>query len=274
MMEQGIPMEVIVELKNFGCKAGCRYLLKHINWQIKRGEHWVVFGSNGCGKTTLLSAIAGYRAYSEGEMKIFGQPYREDNVLELRKRIGFVSSSFFDKILSKESVLDIVLAGKFGTIGLDGDICNQDVKWAKALLGEWHMGGKLNRTFDLLSKGERQNVLIARALMSKPELLILDEPGTGLDVFSREYLLTTVKALAEKTNLTIIYVTHYVEEILPAFGQCLLLKEGRPYLMGPSADVLTAEHISQLLEYPVELENCSGRLQLRLAVQSKTQEIM
>ena len=153
----------IIEAKGLCCKIGSRYLLKDIDWQIEKGQHWVVFGENGSGKTTLLSIIAGFNAQTHGSLKVFGQEYGPENILDFRRKIGFISSSFFDKALSRESALDIVLSGKFGTLSTGYGVRDQDVKKAKTLLGELRLRDKVNRPFDLLSKGERQNVLIARA---------------------------------------------------------------------------------------------------------------
>ena len=267
-------MENAVEIEKLSCKVGHNYLLKDINWQVKSGEKWVVFGMNGCGKTTLLSIISGFRTFSSGNLQVLGERYKEENVLDLRKKIGFVSNSFFDKILSQEAVLDIVLAGKFGTIGIDGDINNYDIVKAKNLLRELRLKDKINRPFNLLSKGERQNVLIARALMSKPELLVLDEPGTGLDVFAREYMLSTVKDLAENTNMTIIYVTHYVEEILENFNNCLLMKDGKIFDCCSTTDIFTTENISKLLDHEVNISFYKGRINLRLEVGSNIRKMI
>lgn len=267
-------MNRIVETTNLGCKVGYRYLLKDINWNVDQGDHWVVFGMNGCGKTTLLSSIAGFRHHTHGSLKVFGQSYSEENVLAMRKKIGFISSSFFDKILSRESALDIVLSGKFGTVGIDGYITNNDVMRAKLLLKELRVGDKTNYPFSFLSKGERQNVLIARAMMGNPELLILDEPGTGLDVFAREYMLSTVKDFAENTNCTIIYVTHYTEEILRDFDKCMLMQNGRIYQIGETAQLFSSDNISALLDYPVDILDLGDRMQVRLSVQSHIQELL
>ena len=175
---------------------------------------------NGSGKTTLLSIIAGFRGYTSGSVNVFGSPYTEENILEKRKRVGWISSSFFDTYYQREAVLNIVLSGISGKLGMNRwAVTNDDIKRAKSLLIELGLKDKMHRTFDLLSKGERQNVLIARALISDPELLILDEPGTGLDVFAREYMLATVRALAANKERTIIYVTHYTEEILDIFDK-------------------------------------------------------
>ena len=222
-------MDTVVKMQDLGCKAGNRFILKNIDWEVQKGQHWVVFGMNGSGKTTLLSIAAGYMGYTHGELEVLGQTYNDENILDIRRRIGWVSASFFDKCLSREPVLDIVLAGKTATLGVDDSITDADVRRAKALLTELRLKSKINYPFDFLSKGERQNVLIARALMGNPELLILDEPCTGLDVFSREYLLSTIRKLAENTDVTIVFVTHYTEEIMDVFSNCMLLKDGRIY---------------------------------------------
>lgn len=263
-----------IETNKLCCKAGYRYLLKDIDWVVEQGEHWVVFGMNGCGKTTLLSIIAGVHAQTSGNLRIFGEEYTRENILELRKKIGWVSSSFFDKILSKESALDIVLSGKFGTFGLGASITNKDVVKAKRILQELHMGEKIRRPFHLMSKGERQNVMIARAFMGNPQILVLDEPGTGLDVFAREYLLSTIRVLAQKTNMTIIYVTHYSEEILDVFDKCLLMKDGRIFQKGKTEELFSEENLEKLFDYPVRIEDAGDRKQIRLDVDSNLWKII
>ena len=267
-------MDPICKLEGLGCKAGNQYILKDIDWEVQKGQHWVVFGMNGSGKTTLLSIIAGYMAHTHGDLEIFGQHYNDDNILELRQRIGWVSASFFDKCLSRETVLDIVLAGKFSTLGLDDSITDADVLRAKALLTELRLKSKMNYPFDFLSKGERQNVLIARALMTNPELLILDEPCTGLDVFSREYLLSTLRDLAQNTDVTIIFVTHYTEEILDIFPNCLLLKNGRIYAKDRTDQIFTSERLSEFLNYPVTVSWQNNRIQVRLEVDSHIKTLL
>ena len=247
-------MEEVVRLNDLTCLAGNHALLSHIDWSVKKGEHWVVFGLNGSGKTTLLSIIAGFRGYTSGSVNVFGSPYTEENILEKRKRVGWISSSFFDTYYQREAVLNIVLSGISGKLGMNRwAVTNDDIKRAKSLLIELGLKDKMHRTFDLLSKGERQNVLIARALISDPELLILDEPGTGLDVFAREYMLATVRALAANKERTIIYVTHYTEEILDIFDKCLLLRNGKIYATGPSEELFTDASMSTFLNYPARV---------------------
>lgn len=267
-------MESVVKIEHLSCKVGYRYLLHDIDWVVQRGEHWVVFGMNGCGKTTLLSMIAGFRFGYSGKLSLFGENYTDKNMMELRKKIGFVSSSFFDKILTTETVLHIVLAGKFGTLGIDGDLTNDDVKHAKKLLKELRLSDKMDRRFDSLSKGERQNVMIARAFMGNPEILILDEPGTGLDVFAREHMLSTIKDLAEHTDMTIIYVTHYCEEILELFDKCVLMQNGKFYKVGNTVDIFTAENLEMMTGYPVKLHQFKHRMQLEMTVESNIQNLL
>lgn len=246
--------DCLIEAKNVSRKIGRRYLLKDINWQIKAGDRWVVFGMNGSGKTTLLSIIAGFCHYTEGELLMFGEPLTNERLLTSRQRIGWVSASFFDKYYSKEMVLDIVLSGKFGTFGIGEAITLAERKLAKNLLAELGLERQADFTFDMLSKGERQNVLIARALFAKPKILVLDEPCTGLDIYHREYLFQTLETLSENKNLAIIYVTHYLEEIKPIFNKSLLLKNGRIFAKGATDEIFTNERISAFLDHPVVIE--------------------
>ena len=152
----------------------------------------------------------------------------------------------------RESVLDIVLSAQSGTFGLTENISNALLRRARLLLEELHIGDKLDYPFMLLSKGERQNVLIARALLLKPEILVLDEPCTGLDILAREHLQNTVHELANQTDMTMIYVTHHVEEILPVFKQALLLSHGHIWAQGKVEALFTPSKLSTFLGYPVE----------------------
>ncbi|MDR1604890.1 MAG: ATP-binding cassette domain-containing protein [Gracilibacteraceae bacterium] len=244
-------MSVIISCAHIGCQFGQRFLLYDINWEVQKGDHWIVFGLNGSGKTTLLSIIAGFNAFTHGQLKVFGAEYDEDNILPLRRRIGWVSSSFFDKYLSWESVLSVVLSGISGTLGLSRLVTDQDVKRSLSLLRQMRLGDKTDQPFALLSKGERQSALIARALVSNPEILILDEPGTGLDIFARDWVLGTVADFARLTDMTIIYVTHYAEEILPMFQQALLLRQGRVFCQGAAAELFTDKVLTDFLDLPV-----------------------
>ena len=251
--------KIIVAIKDLSCISGNRYLLHQINWTIRQGEHWLLFGSNGCGKTTLLSVLAGFKAYDAGTLEVFGQGYSEDNIIRQRRRIGWVSSSFFDKYYHEEGVLDIVLSALSGTLGVPFDVSNAQMIKAKRLLIDLGLKDKIHATFDMLSKGERQHVLIARAFMTDPEILILDEPGTGLDVLARERLLATIKDLASAYDTTIIYVTHYPEEILASFDKTLLLRNGAVYKLGLTRELFTSEVMSDFFSYSAQIHYTGER---------------
>ena len=250
--------DVIIKANKLCLQSGKRYLLRDIDWEVKRGEHWLVFGMNGCGKTTLLGTVAGFKSQTGGTLEVFGQPYTNENILELRSKIGWVSGSFFDKCYSHESALNIVLSGLFGTLGIQFSITDTQIRQAKALLREMRMGEKINTPFDFMSKGEQQNVLIARALMAEPEILVLDEPGTGLDLYAREHMLQTVQELAEKRQVTVIYVTHYPEEIQPFLQKTLLMQDGKVFAQGNTEDIMTSENISALLQDTVTIQHEAG----------------
>lgn len=243
----------VIESKKLECKSGYHYLLNNINWRVNAGEHWAIYGMNGCGKTTLLSIISGFKHYTSGTLKIFGEEYNSQNTLNLRKRIGFISSSFFDKKYSKENVLDIVLSAKSGVLGRDYDTTLSDVQYAKELLSAFHVAHKTNMPFDLLSKGERQSVLIARALFNSPELLILDEPCNGLDIYKREHLFHIVDSFAKEENTTIVYVTQHIEEIGDIFEHTMLLRNGYIFDKGFTEEMFTTEKLKAFLGYDLTL---------------------
>ncbi len=264
----------IIKLEKVGYKTGYRYLLQDISWDIHAGEHWVIFGMNGSGKTTLLSIITGFKHYTEGNMRVFDEEITNENILAIRKKIGWVSASFFDKHYSKESALHIVLSGKCGSLGLDNSITLQDVRYAKELLEELQLGDYTNHTFDMLSKGQRQNVLIARALLANPEILILDEPCTGLDIYNRSYLFRTIEALSKRKELTILYVTHYVEEILPLFDNTLLLRNGRIFAQGKTDALLNNKIMNTFLGYEVEVQMINGSYNLQVQAESSMIDLL
>ena len=253
-----MPDEALA-VNGLSVKTGQQYLLKDITWRVPQGENWIVFGMNGCGKTTLLSVLAGFKQPTAGDIRVLGQSYSPDNILALRQRIGWVSGSFFEQKYTKESAQDIVLSGKFGTLGLGRPITDGDRKRARSLLKALHLDRKIDQPFHLMSKGERQNVLIARALMAEPEILLLDEPCTGLDILAREQLLSTLRSMAQEGRMTIVYVTHHTDEILTdVFPKALLLKEGLAFAQGETAELFTSETLSVFFQTPVTVSPRAG----------------
>lgn len=257
---------IAIQTEQLSYKCGNHYLIKAVDWLVHQGEHWLVFGLNGSGKTTLLSLIAGYCSFTQGAIQIFGEPMTKDTVLSLRQKIGYVSSSYFKKYYTKESVLDIILSGKFATLGIDYAITDDDVRQAKTLLSAFHLKKIAAHPFGLLSNGEQQIVLTARALMAKPDILLMDETCAGLDIYTREYLLNFVKLLAHETNITLIFVTHYPEEILPEFDHCLLLKDGKKYASGATKDIFTTDTISQFINQPLHITSAPKGFDVHLDV--------
>lgn len=257
--------EIVIRARDLSLQSGRCFLLKNVNWEVRRGEHWLVFGMNGSGKTTLLSTVAGFRSPTNGTLEVFGARYSNANVLNLRQKIGWVSSSFFEKCYHHETALHIVLSGVLGTLGVDHSITDAHICRAKALLREFRMGDKMDLPFDMMSKGEQQNVLLARAFLPMPEILVLDEPGTGLDVHAREHMLQTVRDMAEQSQITVIYVTHYPEEIQPFLKKTLMLKNGEVFAQGETDALIVSETLSALLNEPTTVtRSADGRVSIRL----------
>lgn len=236
----------ILKAENLSLKRGSKYIIKDIDWEIQKGENWVLFGLNGCGKTTLLSILSGYQSGNQGNNYIYDQCVDEDNFIDLRQSVGFVSGSFFDKYLSEEIVSEIVLAGKYGTLGFQNEEpTDADIRRANGLLRKFDLEKRARYPYNTLSKGQQQKVLIARALMANPKILVLDEPCSGLDIFSREIFLHMIEELAAETDLSIIYVTHHTEEILPFFEKAALMRDGHIVEQGALQDVFNNKSLTK-----------------------------
>lgn len=234
----------ILQSKNLTTKFGVKTILNNITLSIEQGEHTILFGLNGCGKTTLLATLCGYMGYSSGNISIFNTDLSDENVISLRKSIGFVSNSYFNRLYSTENVIDIVLGAPFGELVGRWDTTTEQVLRAKTLLKCFGLRAKACYPYDLLSYGQQQRVLLARALMVPPKLLILDEPCSGLDVLTRKFLLNTISNIAKEEGTTIICATHYAEEILPCFTNGILMKNGKIFKEGPIEKVFTSETLS------------------------------
>lgn len=256
---------MIIEMKNVSYVRDSRYLLRDIDWSVAAGEHWAILGLNGSGKTTLLNMVNGYLFPSKGEMSVLGMEFGKADLRELRKHIGWVSTALQEKLYGSETALEIVVSGKYATIGLFGMPMPEDNERALSLLVQLGCGELANRKYQTLSQGEKQKVLIARGMMAAPRLLILDEPCTGLDIFAKERLLNDLEKLSSTEDTpTFIYVTHRAEDILPIFTKTLLLKEGSLYASGKTGDLLTSEVLSGFFGAPVKLKWSGRRVSLRI----------
>ncbi|AEI44952.1 conserved hypothetical protein [Paenibacillus mucilaginosus KNP414] len=237
-----------------------RELLAGIDWEVRRGEHWALLGLNGSGKTTLLNMICGYLWPTKGSIEVLGETYGSVDLRDMRRSIGWVSSSLQEKLYASDRTEAVVLSGKYATIGLYDQPEEEDVQKALSLMDQLGCGHLAGRPYQTCSQGEKQKVLIARALMASPRLLILDEPCNGLDLFARENLLASVEALAAGPGApTLLYVTHHTEEILPLFTHTLLLRRGEVFAAGLTAELLTAGPLSSFFERPVDVLTRSGR---------------
>ncbi|MEQ2525440.1 ABC transporter ATP-binding protein [Bacillaceae bacterium CLA-AA-H227] len=246
---------MVISLKNVALKRNGSTILDDINWQVERGEHWVLFGLNGAGKTALLNLLNGYHYPTSGEVCVLGKQFGKVDIREyIRRKIGLVSSSLQERFYKEDSAYEIVLSGAFTSIGLYETPNDEMRKKAISLLKELGSLEYADRDYETLSQGERQRILIARALMNDPEILILDEPTNGLDFIAREHLLEVIEKIAlQPYGPTLIYVTHHVEEILPAFTKTLLLKEGEVFSQGNTYQILSETVLSEFLGIEVEV---------------------
>lgn len=254
-------------MKDVSWRRDGKVILQNINWRIERAEHWAVVGLNGSGKTSLLGMISGYIFPSEGEVIVLGRKFGSCDLRELRKSIGWVSSSLQENLLVEEKVEDIVLSGKFASIGLYDTPTKRDRHRAAGLMEQFGCLEFRNRPYATLSQGEKQRVILARALMNFPKVLVLDEPCTGLDIFAREHFLSAIGAIAASPQPpAMLYVSHHIEEILPVFNRTLLLKKGSVHSAGKTKNVLTESNLTDFFQSPLEITWRNGRPRIHLPV--------
>ena len=239
-------------------------ILERINWKVNRGEHWVILGANGSGKTSLLKALTGYMTPTAGRIVVLGEQYGASDWRELRKRIGVVSASIAQLVHDEDSALEIVAGGRQAMIGYWGKISPSERRHAGSLLSMMRMNRAAERTWGVLSQGERQRVLIARALMAAPIILILDEPCAGLDPVARERFLSDISKLARKRHApALVLVTHHVEEIVAEFTHLLALRRGRVVYGGPKSQGLTARILTAIFGVRLAVRKSASRYLLR-----------
>jgi iron complex transport system ATP-binding protein len=236
-------------------------LLRGVNWTVERGEHWVVLGPNGAGKTTLLSMAAAFSHPSEGTVEVLGQTLGQVDMRTLRESIGTLEPSLSRRIRGRYTGDEVVLTGATGSIALLHDrITDEDRARADRLIAEIGVEPLRTQRFEDCSQGERQRLLLARSLMDEPDLLLLDEPTTGLDLPSRERLIASLDTMAEaNADLPTVIVTHHLEEIPATTTHALLLRDGAIVAAGAAPAVLTSEAVSQTFDIEVEVAHNAGR---------------
>ena len=258
---------MLIDLKNIARRKQGKEIIKNISWRINEGEKWMLYGLNGAGKTTLLNILNAYEPNTSGELTLFGmQPgkigYSAD---EVRNQIGFVSSSLMERFQGGEIVRDVVISGIFKSIGIFKEVEAHHVEMARHYLAQMGMGEFESQYYGYLSTGKRQKVLIARALMGNPKLLILDEPASGLDFIAREDLLDALEQLYQRQpGLSVIYVTHFVEEITKDIQKGFLLKDGTCYKQGEIKSVLDSDILSDFFNRRVSVLHQNERYSLFL----------
>ncbi|WP_078392470.1 ABC transporter ATP-binding protein [Shouchella patagoniensis] len=231
-------------------------IVNNVNWKVKKGEHWAVLGANGSGKTTLLKLLTGYEWASKGRISVLDNQFGRTNLQELRKKIGWVSASLDQRYQMYEHLpcVDVIVSGVHASIGVHESITKADEQRAIELAQSFGLESTMYQPLTTLSQGERKKVFLARAIINRPELLILDEATSGLDLYAREQLLEEIESLLMKADApTLLYVTHYPEEIIPAINNVLLLKEGQVLASGQKEEVMTSENLSNTLGLPIDV---------------------
>jgi iron complex transport system ATP-binding protein len=245
-------------------------IIHDLTWQVQRGEHWCILGANGSGKTSLLRALTGYFMPTAGEIFLLGHQYGEADWRDVRLELGIVSSAVRQMMADSEPAVISVVSGKYAMIDYWGEPLPEDLKLARRILKQVECLHLEERPWAYLSQGERQRVLIGRALMAKPSLMILDEPCAGLDPGARENFLQFLQRLGSKRQApTTIIVTHHVEEIMPVFTHVLMLQDGRVLCSGEKAKVMNSKNLSTLFSAKATLRQQDGRYSLAVSAHSQ-----
>ena len=253
--------DLVVRMGGVGVRRGETTLLDGVDWAVELDERWVVLGPNGAGKTTLLRLAAAELHPTVGTVEILGERLGRVDVFELRTRIGLSSAALGLRVPGDEIVRDVVISAGYAVLGRWRERYDPlDAERADDLLGALGMRGLAGRPYGTLSEGERKRALIARALMTDPELLLLDEPAAGLDLGGREDLVARLSTLANDADAPAsVLVTHHVEEIPPGYSHGLLLRGGRVVAAGLLDDVLTDDNLSSTFGLPLAVQRRRGR---------------
>jgi iron complex transport system ATP-binding protein len=252
-----------LELRDVSYIAKAKTILHSVNWTVQQDEHWAILGPNGSGKTTLLKLASGYLWPNAGGV-VLRKGKELTHLPELRKSIGWVTTGLVSEIPTQEKAINTVLSGKFAQIGYLGGFWGQassyDYACARRYLKQLGCDDLQKQEFGTLSQGEQQKVLIARARMTKPYLIILDEPCAGMDPGARENFLASLGELGTKKKIpSLIYVTHHIEEILPLFRHALVLKGGKVQYAGTTKSVFQRDVLEDLYGVSLTILKRKGR---------------
>ena len=257
--------DVRLQLAGVGVRREGRWILDDVDWTVRAGERWAIVGPNGSGKTTLLRVAATYLWPSRGTVEVLGERIGATEARALRRRIGFVSAALAADLEGRLAALDIVLSARHAALAPWWDpFTDEDVARARAALDRLGLATLADRTFATLSSGERQRVLIARTLMTEPELILLDEPAAGLDLGAREALVERIAGLAADPSVpAMALVTHHLEEIPPGFGRALVMAGGRAVAAGRIEETLSSPVLSRAYGLALRVDADGGRFAAR-----------
>ena len=261
-----VPM---LEVSHLRIERGRTVILHDVSWRVERGQHWAILGPNGCGKTSLLRALTAYLTPTRGTIDLLGRRFGQADWRALRTHLGLVSSAMHHLIPAAEPAIETVISGKYAQLDLWGAVSRRDRRRARLILRMIDAADLAEREWVLLSQGERQRILVGRALMARPRLLILDEPCAGLDPVAREQFVRFLGRLARRaarpaarpTGPTLVLVTHHLEEIAPIFSHVLVMRAGRVVAAGPRRQVLTARVLGAAFGVRARLAFRGGRWQ-------------
>lgn len=262
--------DLVIAVDRATVRRAEHHLLRDVSWRVELDERWVVLGPNGAGKTTLLSLAAGRLHPTDGVVHVLGERIGRTDLTELRTRVGLATMALADRIPGDETVQDVVLTASWSVVGRSYLAAGRerydpmDEARARAMLEQMGVAGLTDRRYGTLSEGERKRVQLARALMTDPELLLLDEPAAGLDLAGREDLVQRLAELAADPDApATVLVTHHVEEIPPNFTHALLLREGTVIAQGLLTETVTSEHLSKTFGLPLVVRYEDGRFTAR-----------
>ncbi|MEH1016568.1 ABC transporter ATP-binding protein [Micromonospora sp. CPCC 206060] len=262
-----VNADLVVDLAGVSVLRSGTRLLDNVDWRVELDERWVVLGPNGAGKTTLLNLAAARLHPTTGVAHVLGERIGRTDIAELRTRIGLSTAALAERIPADEPVSDVVLTAAWSVVGRWRERYDaMDAARAVALLDQLGVGALADRAYGTLSEGERKRVQIARALMTDPELLLLDEPAAGLDLGGREELVARLAELAYDPDApALVLVTHHVEEIPPGFTHALLLRDGGIVAQGLLDDTLTGENLTETFGLPLLVQRHGDRYTARAA---------
>jgi iron complex transport system ATP-binding protein len=260
-----VDPDVVLSVDRATVRRGTTTLLREVSWRVELDERWVVLGPNGAGKTTLLSLASGRLHPTSGTVHVLGERLGRTDLTELRTRIGLSTIALADRLPADETVHDVVVTASWSVVGRFRERYEAlDEVRAGALLDQMGVAALADRRYGTLSEGERKRVQLARALMTDPELLLLDEPAAGLDLGGREDLVQRLAELAFDPDApTIVLVTHHVEEIPPGFTHALLLREGSAVAQGLITETITGELLSKTFGLELHVSHSDGRFTAR-----------